>query len=838
MEAFDSWRARLSANLGVFVLLSGVVVLIGWQLDIGALKSLLPGLATMKANTALAFVFAGAALALAAFRRAPWLSRVPALAVGCMGAATLAQYLFGWDLRIDQALFDDLNNAPGSPFPGRMAVVTAINLTLLSAALVLLDLELNGRLRPSNWLALLIGANSFLAVLGYLYDADEFYRLALLTAVALPTALIMLLASVGLVLARPGALLRSIFAANPAGVVARRLLPAAFLLPPLLGWLRWQGELAGFYGTAFGLALFAGSNVAVFGVLIWRSCRAVQRVHEQQLALASISDWQLAILNSAELTVISTAPDGLIRTINIGAARRLGYAPEELIGKHTPALIHDAGEVGARARVLTAELGRPVKPGFEAFVAKAVQNGVDENDWTYVRKDGSRFPVRLTVTAMRNAQGDLTGFVGIGKDLSELKQAEDALRESEQRMRLITDNLPALVAYVDHDQRYRFANAQIGRTFGVDPASMIGRSMREVRGDEIYAQLRENIERALAGEPVSFEGTAPAQGRQFHFRSIYVPDVATEGGVRGFFAMTFDVTDLKSSELRLAASETRLRLITDNVPALISFIDRDRRFRFNNSTYEQWLRRPLSEITGKRLDEVYDAQVFGAIEPHLERAFTGETVTFELESGTSGRQVRCNYVPQRDPSGQIDGVYGLIYDITAEKQAEAQLRKLAQYDALTGLANRSRFQEKLAEAIARSKRGRPMGLAFLDLDRFKAINDAHGHHGGDLVLQEFARRLTGCVRSTDTVARLAGDEFVIILEPLAQASEAAGAASKIIEAMAEPLVLPTGSVQMSTSIGIAILRADETDGDALLHRADQMLYAAKAAGRGCQRVEA
>lgn len=184
------------------------------------------------------------------------------------------------------------------------------------------------------------------------------------------------------------------------------------------------------------------------------------------------------------------------------------------------------------------------------------------------------------------------------------------------------------------------------------------------------------------------------------------------------------------------------------------------------------------------------------------------------------------------------GVYGLINDITEQKDVEHKLRHLAQFDSLTGLANRSRFDDKLAEAIARSERsGTSLALVFLDLDDFKSINDTFGHQGGDLALQEFARRLIRSVRSTDTVARLAGDEFVVVLELLKHADEAAVVAAKIIAAMATPFQLFDEQHVFSTSMGIAVRRRGETDGEALLRRADTALYQAKALGRGCFVVE-
>lgn len=286
-----------------------------------------------------------------------------------------------------------------------------------------------------------------------------------------------------------------------------------------------------------------------------------------------------------------------------------------------------------------------------------------------------------------------------------------------------------------------------------------------------------------------------------------------------------------------ARSEARLRLITDNMPALISRIGPDGRFLFNNKAYERWLERPLSEITGQPLEHIYTPEQYAQIAPHLQTAFAGQMVTFEMFTGR--RHVRATYVPEIDAEGRVESVFGLVHDITRIKQIEQELRALAQFDALTGLPNRRRLEERLQEAIARAERsGQGLALMFLDIDRFKGINDTLGHQAGDLVLQEFAARLTACVRQTDTVARLAGDEFVIVLEALETAEAAAQAeavARKILQAMAPVMQIDANAVALSTSIGIALHVRGEQDGPALLQRADAALYAAKRAGRGIWR---
>lgn len=719
--------AALCRRLGLAIAAVGLAVIGGWAFHIPVLKSPLPGLATMKANTAVGFVFGGGALWLSApganaarSRSTAWLARGLAVLVGVLGLSTLLEYQSGSSLGIDELLFRDVTTAD-APFPGRMALMTAVNFTLLAAALLLLDVETRGGRRPANWLALAIAVNSFLAILGYLYGADALYRVAALTSVAVHTALLFVVASLAVACARPATtFVRQIAGDNVGGQMNRRLLPAAIMLPALLGGLRWQGELAGHYSTAFGIALYSAGMTLVFAILIWFSARALQRSHDRRMAVVQASDWQQAIINSADFTVISTDTTGMIRTVNAGVEKMLGYRADELVGRAKPTVLHDAAEVAARAQALSRELGCRIEPGFDALVARARRGRGDESDWTYIRKDGSRFPVRLSVTALTDARGALSGFLGIGKDISAETLAQQALLASQQR---------------------------------------------------------------------------------------------------------------------LAISEARLRAITDAVPALISYVDGEQRFRFTNATHAQWLDRPQDRITGQRLDEVFDASTYALIRPHLETALQGEPTTFEFHAPAFGRFVRGTFLPDADPDGHVLGVYGLINDISRQKEVEDRLRQLAQFDTLTGVANRNHFDVELPEAIMRSERNeRALALMFLDVDRFKSINDTFGHRGGDLALQEFARRISDTVRVSDSVARLAGDEFVVILELIRDADEANLVAAKIIAAMAEPFEIGGRPCALSTSIGIAVRRHGE-DAAALLARADAALYRAKASGRCSYTIE-
>jgi diguanylate cyclase (GGDEF)-like protein/PAS domain S-box-containing protein len=387
----------------------------------------------------------------------------------------------------------------------------------------------------------------------------------------------------------------------------------------------------------------------------------------------------------------------------------------------------------------------------------------------------------------------------------------------------------------DAKLRLRYVSPSFAHALGLSVAQMLGRTPLQayllrfpgaLGADAFMTPLLQH--RPFEGQLLATQGS---DGRTRWLLNNGRPVFDGRGEFTGYRGAVRDVTEQRRAERALKHSEERLRLITDNVPAAIVHVNVERRFTFCNTTHARWLGRPVGELVGQRVADVHGADIIDQVMPELNLAFTGQRRTFEIHWGE--HHFRANYVPEFDKAGAVQGVYGLVHDITHVKRIEDELRTLAQFDSLTGLANRRRFSERLADAIARCERtGQPMALMFMDLDHFKQINDTFGHKVGDLVLQEFARRIGASVRRTDTVARLAGDEFVIILEPLAALDDAAGVARKIIGAMQEPFDIDGHSHRVSASIGIAVRAHGETDGEVLLRRADAALYAVKAERRG------
>ena len=227
------------------------------------------------------------------------------------------------------------------------------------------------------------------------------------------------------------------------------------------------------------------------------------------------------------------------------------------------------------------------------------------------------------------------------------------------------------------------------------------------------------------------------------------------------------------------------------------------------------------------------AKVGEAMARVLEKDAQGASIEFRLYAGDGTlRWVENRYVPVRDKDGRLIEVEGIVIDITERKAAEEKMILLARTDGLTGLANRSTFNERLWQAFAAAQRG-AVGFAilYLDLDKFKPVNDTFGHPIGDLLLQQVAQRLRTCTRESDLVARLGGDEFAILQAQMSEAANAGLMASKIQTALALPYLVSGHEINISVSIGISAYAAGIASADVMLAQADLALYRSKEDGR-------
>ena len=429
--------------------------------------------------------------------------------------------------------------------------------------------------------------------------------------------------------------------------------------------------------------------------------------------------------------------------------------------------------------------------------------------------------------------GEKLGAVVAMKNVTDLKDSEKRLAQNEQRLRAITENLPTLIGHIGRDEKFLFLNSQATQFYGKSNTKLVGKHVNVAYSEAGYRKVKPFIDAALSGERTSFEDRVLINGETHYHQASYIPDKDASGAVNGFYVMAYDITARKMSELCQAESDERLRTIANNLPVLISYLDRDMCYQFSNAKYEEWHGISPNRMLGKSVAELFGTDFFEQRKQYALRCLDGETVCFENEIGVPGmpRELESTYIPHMK-DGVAQGFYVLSSDITIVKRQERMLQLLARSDALTGLPNRRSYGEKLQETVDRSFRyGRGFSVMFLDVDNFKKINDTQGHGAGDDVLKEIAQRLLASVRETDTVSRLGGDEFTIILDDVTEQEDAVRVAQKILDAIRKPFLVAGVSRNVSISIGIACAAESASDVARITKAADDALYQAKAAGR-------
>ena len=285
----------------------------------------------------------------------------------------------------------------------------------------------------------------------------------------------------------------------------------------------------------------------------------------------------------------------------------------------------------------------------------------------------------------------------------------------------------------------------------------------------------------------------------------------------------------------LRTRSEQLQMVMDAMPFSIAFADRNFRYVVVNRRFEELFGRSREQVIGKQTWEVIGQDLFDRIKPHMDRVMLGEEVKYEREStdeSGNDRHMEVQYLPLIGEDGAVQGHFGIVHDITERKRDEALVQFLANHDHLTQLPNRNQFSRRLGEAVVRAARyGNRVGVLFIDLDRFKNVNDTLGHEGGDALLVAVAGRFSETVRATDTVARLGGDEFTVILSEIGSLEEAAASAQRLLTTLALPFVVQNQELFVSASIGISIYPDDGVDVTTLLRNADMAMYRAKDMGK-------
>lgn len=425
--------------------------------------------------------------------------------------------------------------------------------------------------------------------------------------------------------------------------------------------------------------------------------------------------------------------------------------------------------------------------------------------------------------------------------IEQQRLSENSLAASEALLRAVLENAQDAYICIDATNVIRQWNRQAEVTFGWSREEAIGRPLHETI---IPVQYRGAHQRGVERYLASGEGkllnrrvelvAMRRDGTLFPIEIRISPLPSEHGHL--FCAFLHDISDRRRIAEELQQSRNQLHTIANNLPVQIAYIDAEQKFRFANEAYRTAFGLAPEKIMGQTLLDTLGDAVYAKIEEQVRRVLSGERDVFEITLAGAAAETfwSVTYVPdQRD--GAVAGFYVMAQDITAHKELEFSLQRQATQDALTGLPNRRALLAGLARALARADRSlEEIGVLFFDLDGFKSVNDRYGHDAGDYLLKQFAARLQACVRNTDIVARLAGDEFVVVLEGLHDgAAESEAVARQILDETREsPIVFDGETLLFSASIGLCIYRPGDASGpEQLINAADQAMYAAKREGK-------
>ncbi len=427
-----------------------------------------------------------------------------------------------------------------------------------------------------------------------------------------------------------------------------------------------------------------------------------------------------------------------------------------------------------------------------------------------------------------------------------IKEREAQLAESEEKFRVLAEKLPNIIILV-RDGQIIYANEICEKTIGIKREDLYACRLSELSRRYIAPESLEAVRHIIQSLETSRE--IPPQEISLHLsegRELIVLISSARlyyGGKHATIFICTDITHQKEIENDLRESRRKLTTLINNLPGIA--------FRRKND--KNWSMQYMSEgcvdILGYKPEEIINNNnlAYNDLIVETDRESVWEQVQKSLND-------RTHYVIEYkviDKKGNVKwlwekgiGVYsadnsliaieGFIMDITERKESERRLQHLAHFDALTGLANRTLFFDRLHQAIRMAKRGSYLiALLFLDLDGFKVINDTYGHYAGDAILQETAKRLMENVRESDTIARIGGDEFTVILSKIENKKSASVVARKIIDTIARPYTINNVTCSMSVSIGISVYCPDGEDVDTLIKKADIAMYRAKQLGKNC-----
>lgn len=817
--------ARIRTFLGAALIALGATVVAGWWLRQPAMVQVLSESVAMVFNTALGFFLLGTALLVPMLfpRTYP---RVQ-VALGCLvialASAILIEQIWDIDLGIDQATLHRWIS-DGNSRPGRTAPNTCVGFILAGSILVLmhrLSARWARRLVPA--LTALLAAIGIVGVVGYSMDLEALYRWYRFNRMALPTAIGMGATAIGLWI-----MWRS----------------AAWNERPY--WKREDRRIRAIAAILFILVALI-TSVVVFGSLQSSSEKTLRDSLLQTLD-HRVDMFEHTVDQAGALAASVARRPNLLRMM-----RKLDIDRNDAVARTTldeivqSARALDFSTIAIydnKGRVVT-QMGRFAESSNRRFALKdrSVQLLWEHGFILRVQAPLVDHGVTVGSLAIEQSQPVLTKFVDDGLGAFKTEEMLVCAPGADKIMCLPTRIAPRGVVlghFNTEGMRFPISRALSGQrgmarmvkdyrnenviaAFG--PIGSLGLGMViKVNTNEFYRPIREQLQKALP----------------LLLMLVVIGTWLLNTQVKPLVSKLVDSErDAHRAMRQSEEKERRLRAIVENVGEGIVTIDAEGVIEAFNPAAAKMFGYRVDEVVGRNIRTLMPEEMRVAHTQGMNRYLQEGIAHVIGKDGVElpGLRKDGSIMPLElaITEIQLEGrrlFVGIMRDITERKLGEARLIYLAQHDALTGLPNRTLFRDRLAQAMARSRRSKQtVSLMYLDIDHFKHINDKFGHNVGDALLRGFAERLRQCVRAVDTVARLGGDEFTIVAEGLRDEGDAGVIADKILRHMRQEFVLENDSIAISTSIGIAHYNGDGVTADGLIKNADAALYRAKQDGR-------
>ncbi|MEG5067426.1 PAS domain S-box protein [Microcoleus sp. B3-A4] len=653
MAAVQSFSKKAS----IAVMAIGCTVILGWIFDLQLLKSILPGLVTMKANTAVCFILGGFSLFIQQIRRAKLTARKSQkkyknLVLGCsfliilISLLTLVQYSFNLDLGIDKLLFKESYTLTITGTPGRMAPNTAGAFLLLGTALLLLSER-----RPKYLRIQILSCSAFLiafmGLIGYLYDKTLFYQIGDNTGMALHTSAAFMLLSVGILFASPERGLIAVMASDRAGgIMARRLLPRAIIIPPLVGYLILSGERLQAYTPEVGISLLSVLNVIIFTVLIWQNAKTLcsadrkryraelglrkakldlenqveKRTIQLQLANEQLQDQifdtkttkqalqksynlLLAVINSTPAALFVKDIQGCYLMLNAAGASIIGKSVDDIIGRDDSELFHP--EIADKIR----KTDRPI-------MTTGTTQAIEEE----LPVKGNLRTFLSTKSAYRDGLGKISGIVTIARDITESKKAEIANRS----LAAILEATPDFVGICDLEGRPVYINNAGRKMVGIDENEDISNlQVTEFTPASGRSSLNQAIATAVSEGFWSGETAfVSASGVEIPVSQVIISHSGPDDKLTYISTIARDISDRKEAEKALQVSQARFAGIVEIADDAIISVDAEQKIILFNQGAERIFGWTAAEAIGQSLSLLLP-EAFVAPHSHLVSNFGG-----------------------------------------------------------------------------------------------------------------------------------------------------------------------------------------------------------------------